>query len=659
MDIFTSRPLHASSVNLSPSLSFALAYEYRTSYPLTTTVQFLTVGITFPPRLYLPTSPSLSFYQEICRDNSYSSSYFQFGDCSIVLTHLHCTTLEARKPRKKGRKKGRKKSPSGVFLARTFEMGWNPSPTLISTAFDHDNNVQRQQQQQSQPSRRVKQLLEDYRRRCISTCLLYPTFRSSSVIMTLGTVRRVPPAHARLGLPSPNVRSGEKEETEEEGWSLPPPPPAPPSPSPRKADGSAFLRFWWTKGTREAFLNQVPSEDLGTFRRACHDFGVRAAPILFEHLTITFRASTFTKPARMAALERIGHHVRSLTFQMPHTTETFLAPLLSPTTGAERSFVYEPQTAGPSRPAMAGPKYGSWEMTDLLTKQYGPLFHAATNVPAFVRALTAMSGISHLGISCPDQEPSHRYRRSAVDYALISLRMAVERAPLVNLKTLSLTPMHAGGLLYLRSEMGFGSSPKGARRWAQIEGLTIQLDSWAFDAPNGGTDHLKLLHQYLLSFSARLQRLSFRWRGAKGPCPYTLDSEPVLQQPRSSLTRIGRIRFRRLRQAQLANAYPDASQLNRFIHRHRHSLRECDFDEVELRSGDWDEALSVLTRISGNDRWRHEQVALESARSSTTSGGSIDEAIPPAQAVHCLTPGCGDYFQGCSSKSRRHGDDGR
>lgn len=482
-------------------------------------------------------------------------------------------------------------------------MGWDPSTIFLPAQLERH------------PNRNVRQLLESYRQRCISTCLLYPTFRSSSVIMTMSAMRTVTN-------PDPNVSAAIQEAPQE--CDAQPNTARRRAPPPKKPDGSAFLRFWWTESTREAFLAHLPSNDLASLRRACHDFSVRAAPVLFADLTITFRPSTFTRPARMAALERIGHHVRTLTFVMPHTAETFLPPLIDPVTGEEKVFVYEPQSSAAAfaRPAHPSPKYGSWEMTDLLVKQYGPLFHAATNVPAFIRAFTAMPGIVHLKISCPGQEPAQRYRRSAVDHALISLRMAVERAPLRALSALSLMPIHAGGLLYLRSTPGFGARPDGARRWGQIRKLAIHMDAWAFDLPHAPTDHLKLLHSFLCSFSPGLERLFFRWRGARGPCPFTLDTEPVLNPP-SSRQRLQRLRLPRLRYAELSNAHPDASQLNRFIRRHRRSLRECDFDEVDLRTGDWNEALSVLTRISGSEKWKEELVAVDSGAIANegTDGG--------------------------------------
>ncbi|KAI9803564.1 MAG: hypothetical protein M1825_001907 [Sarcosagium campestre] len=348
--------------------------------------------------------------------------------------------------------------------------------------------------------------------------------------------------------------------------------------------------------------------------------------MLFEELTITFRPGTFTRPARMAALERIGRHVRTLTFCMPHSQETFLAPLLDPLTGEERTFIYQPQISCHDSHGLLtrAPKYGSWEMTDLLVQQYGPLFHAATNVPAFIRALTAMQCITHLKISCPGQDPAQRYRRSAVDYALTSLRIAVERAPLKKLSTLSLLPIHPGGIFYLSPTSGFGASPCGVRRWSQVRKLAMHVDAWAFDDSSVRTDHLKLLREFLSTFSAQLERFFFRWRGMKGPCPFTLDAQHPFPKE-GSRKHQRRIRFRRLRYFELANVRVAASEVCSTINRHRRTLRECDFDEVELRRGSWDDALSVLTRISGSDRWKDEQVESEVPLRDSTCGSSDGE----------------------------------
>ncbi|KAF1985588.1 hypothetical protein K402DRAFT_394569 [Aulographum hederae CBS 113979] len=398
----------------------------------------------------------------------------------------------------------------------------------------------------------------------------------------------------------------------------------------------AFIRFWSSDESRSAFLSQVGPEDIPHFRLVCHDFASRAAPFCFKDVDITFKTTTFGKPARMAALERIGHHVKSLTFNIPHTQETFLPPLIDPCTGEERRFVYQPQVHTPT--TLAGkvrqPKYGSWEMTELLISQYPPLFHSATNVSAFVRGFSSLPNISHLKISCPDQESSHRFRRSIVDYVLVSLRIALERAQLPYLSSLSLSPIHPSALFYLNPLLGFGATPSSSRRWAQIHRLDIEMESFAFDRSTRH-EHLRILRNYLRHFSPHITCFSFRWRGEKGPSPFSTSPEMETQsssRPTSrercdslqgSPTRKSVLRsrlsqsplpppkrkakplfFPYLSSLNLSNAVMDACEISSFIQTHRRSLTDFNFEDVLLRTGDWDEALEPLTTISGGDAWK-------------------------------------------------------
>ena len=376
--------------------------------------------------------------------------------------------------------------------------------------------------------------------------------------------------------------------------------------------GSAFLRFWWTDKTRDNFLSYLPKDELSSFRLVCNDFGIRAAPLLFNEMNITFRASTFTKPARMAALDRIGHHVRTLTFNMPHGPDTFLPPLLDSTTGEEVTFIYEAyvQPIRNSAARLSNPTYGSWEMTDLLVKQYPPLFHAAANIPSFIRAFSATPNLKHLRVSCPGQESAQRYRRSTVDYALISLRIAAERSKLSDLDTLSLISIHPGALLYLNPSIGYGALPNSARVWRQIRKLAIHMDCMPFSL-GVSTDHLKLLHAYLQLFSSSVGKFVFRWNGNKGPCPLSLGTEPCMARsspalacPRRCHLSLRPLRFDKLRYMEVENAVMDASQISSFITNHRRSIHEFNFEDSSLRSGTWDEALAPLTRISGSEKWK-------------------------------------------------------
>ncbi|KAF2736489.1 hypothetical protein EJ04DRAFT_510989 [Polyplosphaeria fusca] len=386
---------------------------------------------------------------------------------------------------------------------------------------------------------------------------------------------------------------------------------------------SSFLRFWLNESCRENLLAHTDQEDLPNLRLVCHDFSTKAAPYLFEYLTVTFKSSTFTKPARVEALRTVGHHVKTLTFHMPHGPETFLPPIVDPTTGEEKQFLYEPQVVAPVQvPGQdRRPKYGSQEMTDLLVQQYPPLFHAATNVPSFVAAMSHLVTLEHLKISCPGFDRTALYRRNAVDYALISLRIAIERAPMFNLSTLSLLPIHPGGLLYLHPMHGFGSTPSSAKRWAQIRRLNICMESVHMSSNSmrsrlQSLEHLRILHAYLRTLSRGLTRLFFRWKGERGPSPLSLDREPCMlpieeecmhPSMRGQVRGPRPLKFTRLRYMELENAVMDSVQISDFISKHKRTLVEFMFEDVKLRQGNWDDALEPLTTIAGNDNWKRRQ----------------------------------------------------
>ena len=359
------------------------------------------------------------------------------------------------------------------------------------------------------------------------------------------------------------------------------------------------------------------------FRLVCHDFATKSASHLFKEVTVTFKCSSFTKLGRMAALEHIGHHVKTLTFRMPHTEATFLPPLLDPVTGEQRSFVYTPEVhTRPKTPDRNAPppKYGSWEITELLIQQYPPIFHAATNVNSFLRALSALPYLSHVRIECPGQELTHRCRRSAVDYALISLRMAMERAPLFALDSLTLASVHPTAFHYLQPALGPGSNPKSIRRWAQIKNLSIEMSALPFTVA-GRSEHLRMLSCYLRFFSTTISHLSFRWLGTtKGPSPLALgeSSLDACQQPSPPLPASEQysspqscspgatpqprpLTFPKLRHLLLENAEAESSSIRAFIERHRRHLHEFVFENTTLRNGDWADALSSLRRDSATE----------------------------------------------------------
>ena len=402
-----------------------------------------------------------------------------------------------------------------------------------------------------------------------------------------------------------------------------------------------FLNIWGNDKIRACILSQLDEEALCTLRLTSSECCRLTTPILFTRTRLTFTPSALTRPSRVQALCRIGHHIQHLTFSMPHTESTFLPPLLNPVTGREVTFLYTPHTSLASESQR--PKYGTQELGNLLTQQYPPIFHAATNVPAFIRALSCMPNLRHLTVTCPGQDPTQRYRRDSVDYALISLRIAVERASLPKLVKLSLSSVHPSALLYFRSQPGFGASPASSKRWRQIRKLKLTVEAWDFNGPRPGLDHLKIIDDYIRSFSSNLEKVSFTWNGLSGPCPFTLSTSPLFAPPRETAKLFGEVtspmsplpaapprsdmHFPKLRYMQVRNCLMRAQQIADLVYAHRHSVREYDFEKVSLlNGGTWEEALEPLSRMTGSEAWQSSQIG--SGSESEGYSGCADHVLP-------------------------------
>lgn len=414
-----------------------------------------------------------------------------------------------------------------------------------------------------------------------------------------------------------------------------------------------FLRLWRDEGVRATLLAEMDTASICQLRLASSECCDLTTPTLFTRTRMTFTPSALSRPSRLEALSRIGHHIQHLTFSMPHTESTFLPPLLNPNTGREVNFLYTPHTSTAS--VIQRPKYGSPELGDVLTQQFPPLFHAATNVPAFIHAFSLLPNLRHLTISCPGQDPAQRYRRDVVDYALISLRIAIERAPLYRLEKLSLHQMHPAGLVYLRHTSGFGCTPSAGRRWKQVIKLNITMDSWDFLGSQPGLDHLKILDDYIRIFSPHLDKVSFGWNGRKGPCPFTLFTDPLFAPTRKAAKLFAEVtspmsplpaapsrkamHFPKLRYMQVRNATMSADQVADFILDHRDTVREFDYENVFLiNGGTWDEALAPLTRSSGSDEWSSQQSGSESGGySSFPSDDDIEQYDEEPEVVDTHT----------------------
>ncbi|KAI0853225.1 hypothetical protein F5Y00DRAFT_271665 [Daldinia vernicosa] len=387
----------------------------------------------------------------------------------------------------------------------------------------------------------------------------------------------------------------------------------------------AFYCLWQKEAIREKLFQLLSKEDICNVRLSSSACCNLVTKRLFLRTHLTFTSSTFTRQSRIEALSRVGQHIEHLTFYFPHSEATFLPPLVHPDTGREISFLYKPHTSMAS--VLERPKFANSGLGEILTQQYPPLFHAASNVPSFINAMKHLPNMRHLTIKTPGQDPKERYRRDIVDYALISLRISLERAPMRKLTKLSLSSVHPSAFIYLRHVIGFGCLPSAARRWKQIQKLNISVEAWDFYGPSPGLDHLKMIDDYIRDFSTSLEKLTFNWLGRKGPCPLSLAADPLFAPPRGSQKLFNEVTspmsplppapsrkpivFRKLRFMAIRNATMNSSQVAELIAAHRHSVREFDFENVVLiNDGSWDDALApLLNKPSRSSRWTRQSMA--------------------------------------------------
>ncbi|KAK3325188.1 hypothetical protein B0H66DRAFT_113279 [Apodospora peruviana] len=422
----------------------------------------------------------------------------------------------------------------------------------------------------------------------------------------------------------------------------------------------AFYCLWQDSHIRDKLFDLLSNEDLCALRVANSACCNLVTKRLFLRTHITFSANTFTNPGRIQALSRIGHHIEHLTFHFGHSDATFLPPLVNPESGKEICFLYSPHTSMAS--VLARPKYANTELGEILTQQYPPLFHAASNVPSFMNALQHMANMRHLTIKTPGQDPKERYRRDIVDYALISLRISLERAPLTKLTKLSLSGVHPAAFNYLRhAPGGFGASPGASRRWRQIRKLHISVEAWDFYGPSPGLDHLKIMDDYIRNFTPQLEKFAFTWLGGrKGPCPIALSGDPLFAPPRNTKKLFNEVTspmsplparparhplvMPALRYMTVKNVTMNAPQLRELVASYKGSVREFEFQDVVLvDGGNLEEALAPLSEQGegGRDVWRHSNVSAENAwrrRPATARSGS-GSAVTSSEGDELLPEG--------------------
>lgn len=406
-----------------------------------------------------------------------------------------------------------------------------------------------------------------------------------------------------------------------------------------------FIGVWLNDSVRDVLCDACDDDTLCSLRKTSRDLADVIAPVLFKTLYLSFRIDTFSKPGRLETFSRVGHHVRDLHFSMEHCEATFL-PELYATDGESNMWPWAPCKTVKSKVerTLRQPTESEQWM-----EHWPPMFQAASNAYQFIRFFRYMPRLRGLTLTTSGQDSQDLYRRSAVDFAVASVRTALDNVDLQLFRRLSLD-IHPGALLSLMPTHSYVNSPRSNRLIKRIKKLKITMTSWDFE--KNEKDHLKLLDSYIRSFAPSLEKLIFTWDGERGPCPVTLQSDSLINllayENRNAHLLFGEmtspmsplperpakpeINFSRLRSIKLQNASMTAQQLHDFFARHRETLRSYELNEVELKDhGDFEYVVSPLLNLEDEtSRWPMEVSCC--SQSFTDSGyespGSIIEGSP-------------------------------
>lgn len=277
---------------------------------------------------------------------------------------------------------------------------------------------------------------------------------------------------------------------------------------------------------------------------------------------------------------------------------------------------------------------GSEGCSDLSDRHNGE--RKGLNRCLWIRLLSSFHQLRILTVRAPKGGAASAF--SEIGQTLITLRIAVERNRLPELKTLCLSPLYSANLVHL-CWLGFPafrttSAPQ--RNWEQLRTLDLRLHiPSAAGSPANEHDLMlrKVFYSYLRSFSKSLTTLRVVWLGSEGPGPLTLHLEAGLEDRKP-------IQWRSLEELRIGNIYLPlqmmklAKQLAPSL-RSMHMLRSTHSESGFASASDSSAWLEIdLSGHTPGWKGRHSRASsVYSQRSDTSSVYSVEDVSRSSRSI--------------------------
>lgn len=286
-------------------------------------------------------------------------------------------------------------------------------------------------------------------------------------------------------------------------------------------------------GPGDLILSLLTIDDLLALRQTCHAAARwvdRVLPRLFSTLRWNATFSIERPELSICVLKTIGIHSQNLVIRVKSVADT--APQRE---GSSSSSLLSRENSGLQRSSSSIRIWKSQARG--LPASDGPQVSSCSRPEYWLQVFQHLPYLTSLSIVCVGASTWGGFL--AVERSLVAIRQALESSCLPQLVALRLVPIHAIGILHFRWAGGsaYGNADWFAGTiWRRIKILEMGVLNPAGQlARDQQKVFVKVLHDYLASFSDSVEELSFEWIGATGPNPLFLE-ETVWRGRRSGRT---------------------------------------------------------------------------------------------------------------------------
>ena len=341
-------------------------------------------------------------------------------------------------------------------------------------------------------------------------------------------------------------------------------------------------------GPGDLIFSYLSKTDLLNFRLTSRDAAQvahrAAAPRMFATLFASFPSEDARRRPPTSALQGIGVYCQKLIIRLaPITCARFIeVGTLSWSRGVGWQSTTASAVACP--PTVATPPERDANSSPLSARiLYSASLPRETAMPSYWEGIfDLVPHVTELTISCPGVPPWSGYL--AVEQSLVAIRQALESSSSLQAFTcFRLDPIHAIGLLHCRwsgaAAYGNAAWTAGAR-WRKIKELDISLANPAgLLTKDQQKIFVKVLHDYLGSFSHTIEDLSLRWIGRFGPNVLLLEETTVTasrhgREHLTSFSAVG-LKWRRLKRLRLRHCRCDVRTIRTLFVDRAPCLTQC------------------------------------------------------------------------------------